>query len=706
MQKSAFAPLRAALAATVTSAALLFSVTPTRAVELAAVPSATSFFMLNRENQLVPATGVVDASPGAPITLTGITAGDTLVAIDVRPQTGQLYGLGVNTTTNAFQLYLLSPITARATPIGTPGILESAPATTIALNADSFGIDFNPTVDRLRVVASNGLNFRINPNTGAAAAGTTPDGGINGATTTLGGTAYTNSVPNVTVTTQYGIDAATDTLYIQTPPNTGTQTAGQRLTLAGAPADVTAVGGFDIPADVLVTTANTAATGLAYATLTIRGASGIYSIELSNGTLTLVRALGAQTDRGLAIWAPTPAGIALNADGTSLARFLLATPATSSTVAVAGVLTGETLVGIDFRPATGQLYGLGVNATTNTATLYLIDPQGTTGTTTVTTVGTPGGIAFVDGAGLPVDLPDPSVGYGVDFNPLADRLRVVTGTGLNFRVIPADGAPVDGNLATTPPPAGVNPDGAQSGLPTGSTGVSATAYTNTFAAPTATTQYTIDTASDQLFIQNPPNNGPQTMAKRLTLNGAAVDLTAINGFDIPPGASVATANAPATGNGYFSATVGGVTGLYRVDLATGGLTALGGLSTGLTGSSGLVIWNETANLVTSTSATISEAAGPTQITITSTGGVPQVVSYRIIGGTATAGRDFTTVSGTLLLGGTNATQTITLPITDDTFGERNETLLVEVSAGGVAQTITIVLTSNDRFAIYLPVLKN
>ena len=37
-------------------------------------------------------------------------------------------------------------------------------------------------------------------------------------------TAYTNSAPNVTVTTQYTLDSTIDALCIQNPPNTGTQT--------------------------------------------------------------------------------------------------------------------------------------------------------------------------------------------------------------------------------------------------------------------------------------------------------------------------------------------------------------------------------------------------------------------------------------------------------------------------------------------------
>jgi len=64
--------------------------------------------------------------------------------------------------------------------------------------------------------------------------------------------------------------------------------------------------------------------------------------------------------------------------------------------------------------------------------------------------------------GIPVDLPDPAtVGYGFDFNPVADRVRVVTGS-LNFRIDPNSGAPIDGNL-NLGTLAGINPDGSING---------------------------------------------------------------------------------------------------------------------------------------------------------------------------------------------------------------------------------------------------
>ena len=58
--------------------------------------------------------------------------------------------------------------------------------------------------------------------------------------------------------------------------------------------------------------------------------------------------------------------------GTNLVSFDINAPTITQTTAIANITAGETLVGIDFRPQNGMLYGLGVNATADNATLYAI----------------------------------------------------------------------------------------------------------------------------------------------------------------------------------------------------------------------------------------------------------------------------------------------------------------------------------------------
>ncbi len=545
-------------------------------------------------NSLAALATSYPAGSQAPTAVTGLLAGDTLVSIDRRPQNGFLYGLEFNAGAGTVQLYAIAPQTGVATPIGTTGAFVGGDGVTpVAVGAGggtTFGIDFNPAVDRVRVVNSAGQNFRLNPNSGAfvdgnmAVAGVNMDGAINGSTTEVQETAYTNSSQSATMTTQYTLDAATDSACIQNPPNAGTQTACQAFSSA-----VDAVLGFDITPDVSVMTSNSAAVGTGFALLRLAGQPGavLATVNLANG---MVGNLGAAPSGGggLAIQA-TPAfpHVGLSADGTQIVRFTLAAgtvAATTASVATTGVTAGEVLVGLDFRPQTGQLYGLGVDAMTDTATLYLIDPQ----TGAATAVGVTGQIAYVDATGMPVDLPAATAGYGFDFNPTVDRVRVTTGTGLNFRVNPFTGGPVDGNLnVTATPPAGMNTDGPINGLPVGSTGVTGAAYTNNFGQSLSggvTTQFVLDAQSDRLFIQNPPNAGTLTVPLAITLGGTTLDFTAVNGFDIPSDVRVTASGVPPTaGAGVAALTVGGAQRLFRIDLATGAATDLGVLPAALSG---------------------------------------------------------------------------------------------------------------------------
>jgi Ca2+-binding RTX toxin-like protein len=427
----------------------------------------------------------------------------------------------------------------------------------------------------------------------AGAPGVNPDTAINGGTTSVSEIAFTNNQANTAISTLYTLDAATDSLFIQNSVNGGTQTSGLSITLNGAPLDFTAVGGFDIAPGVNAPGSGSAvAAGEGYAILTLAGGvQGLFRINLATGAASIVP--GAISGVGLAIEgdAGGAPAIALSSNGASLVRFNTADPGTTTTVAITGVALFEQVVAIDWRPQTGQLYALGVNPDFNNATLYVIDPQ----TGAATWLGVTGQIAFVNGSGNPVDLP--TGGYGFDFNPTTDRIRVTTETGLNFRINPNSGAAVDGD----PLAAGVNPDTLINNLPPGSTGVVGVAYTNSFGqalAGGATTQYTLDPAANTLAIQSPPNNGTQANILPVTLNGSPLDFTAVAGFDIPSDVTVTTSGAAAEGYGYAVLTVGGVTSLYRINLATAAAVNLGGVGNGAAAMAGLALGNAPSNLFT------------------------------------------------------------------------------------------------------------
>ncbi|RYY08635.1 MAG: DUF4394 domain-containing protein, partial [Cytophagaceae bacterium] len=121
-----------------------------------------------------PATGMAYGTTYVPSRITGVTAGQVLVGIDYRPNNGLLYGLGYNAATGATQLYTIVPGASN-----TPSVATAVNATPIVLNLGNttsgrssmrIGFDFNPAADRIRVVSTNGSNYRLNPNTGGLAA--------------------------------------------------------------------------------------------------------------------------------------------------------------------------------------------------------------------------------------------------------------------------------------------------------------------------------------------------------------------------------------------------------------------------------------------------------------------------------------------------------------------------------------------------------
>jgi hypothetical protein len=181
-------------------------------------------YALTEDNRLLRFSPVVPQVVVAESEVTGLADGDRLLGIDVRPATGDLLGLGSSST-----LYTIDPESGAATAIGAP----FSPAVAGAV----VSFDFNPTVDRIRLVTDSGQNLRLNPDTGQV--GTNADTGAptvdanvafgpadaNAAVApTLAGAGYTNSVDGAESTVLYVIDAAADVLAVQDPPNDGVLT--------------------------------------------------------------------------------------------------------------------------------------------------------------------------------------------------------------------------------------------------------------------------------------------------------------------------------------------------------------------------------------------------------------------------------------------------------------------------------------------------
>ncbi len=697
---------RAALGSLLLAAALL---------ALPAASSAQTLYYLTRDGKLTSASSTIPGTFATPVAITGVTSGETLVGIDVRPQNQQLYALGVNPDLDTATLYHLAPETGVASVVGgMPGSITFTFDGASGIDFEDpvdvvWNIDFNPAADRLRVVVAGGLDFRVNPNTGGpvdgdlggaagSQAGVNPDGFLNGITGHVQGAAYTNNGPNNGgITTLYTVATGTNALYIQKPPNTGTQTSAVPLTLGGAPLVLEAVRGFDIEPRVNAPAGNSpVGSGSGLLVATEGGSTKLYRVNLVTGVVTSLGAVPLAV-RSTAVCPDLGAAITLNATTGEFVRFDPNTPGTVTTQSINGKDAGETIVAIAARPQTGQLYGLGVNSTqgVETATLYLLDPQ----TGAATAVGTTGQIAFTTNGSVKVDLPDPSVGYGLDFNPTVDRLRVVTGSGLNFRVNPNTGAPVDGdNGGAAGAVAGINTDGALNG---GSSAGHATAYTNSFGQSLiggVTTEYTFNATTSTLFIQSPSNAG--VLGSPLSLNLGALGGRA--GFAIPAPVAVANSGAVATGFGYLQGSSGSGVTLFQVNLATGDRTFLGNIGS-LTSAAGLVVWATAPQLAVwrfsqinsqvTSGATSSFADGFAGVTATNTftlqnlGSQPLTVSGTLATGTA---YDFPSGSSVTVPGFDQAT--FSVRHTPQATGSENDTLTFTTNDPS-QPTFTLALTA-------------
>ena len=216
-----------------------------------------------------------------------------------------------------------------------------------------------------------------------------------------------------------------------------------------------------------------------------------------------------------------------------------------SEVPISGLLPGESLVGIDFRPSdlngdavndVGKLYGVG-----STSRVYLINPV--TGQAVSPVV-------LVTAAGAPVLLA--GTAFGAGFNPVPDRLRVHSNDNQNLR-INVDNGVTAVDTALSYPADGADPN------------IVATGYTNNDNDPaTGTTLYAIDSNRDGLSVFNIPS-GPNSGKMSLVVS-LGIDTGDQAGFDIAGPGNVAYA--------VVSESASGKSTLYTVDLVTGFATKL------------------------------------------------------------------------------------------------------------------------------------
>ncbi len=441
------------------------------------------FTALTNDNRIVMYNAQDLNSPMSTKSVSGLESGDMLVSIDYRPATGQLYALG-----SSSRLYFINEHTGEATALGSQSFSP-------AIDGMNASIDFNPTVDRIRLVTASGQNLRLHPELGTVVA---TDGSISGGDNPqIGAVAYTNSIASAKETKLYDIDFAGNKLFIQTPPNDG---GLQEVGDLGI--DFMGEGNFDINPD----------NSSALAVTLHDNVSKLYTINLHSGRAEWVGTFGVPV---VGIAFKTDPIVYASTSDNQLFRFNPYKPF-AAPVAMKGLNNGEKLVGIDFRPANGQLYGI-----TNQSRLV--------------TINTANGQVTQVGQTLSPRLQGNS--FGFDFNPTVDRIRLVSNTGQNLRLHPVLGTVV-----------------AEDGRLPGPNTVNGAAYSNNVATATSTQLFVLDSKANKLFLQDPPNDGGLQ-----EIGSLGVDFTEDNGFDIGGN----------TGNAYSLLSVNGMMNIYRINLSTG-----------------------------------------------------------------------------------------------------------------------------------------
>lgn len=225
------------------------------------------------------------------VALSGLQQNELVRGIDFRPATGQLFALG-----SMNNLYTVNISTGAATVVGAGNFSPG-------LNGSSFGFDFNPVIDRIRIVSDADQNLVGNPNDGTATAtGVVPVfyavGDANeGAAPNIVGSAYTNSFAGALTTQLYGIDTGLDVLVTQA------NSAGTLMTVGALGTDLGDTLSFDI----------SGVTGVGYLSVmdATQSISTFWTIDLSSGSVSMIGEIGGGAVVTAISVIPAPGGVAV-----------------------------------------------------------------------------------------------------------------------------------------------------------------------------------------------------------------------------------------------------------------------------------------------------------------------------------------------------------------------------------------------------------
>lgn len=237
---------------------------------------------LNTTNQIFTFDSNAPGTTSAPVTITGIAAGDVIVGIDRRPTNGLLYAVGQGAGGTG-RVYTIN---------ATTGVVTSTTQITgTTLAGTSFGVDFNPVADTagmasLRIVSDVNQNLAVNVVTGATTVQTNlayAAGDVNaGRDPNVIGAAYTNNFAGATTTAlrDSDIGGATNILATQNPIAAGTLNTTLPINIG----DLNPlVSGYDI----------SGTTGTPFFSFTSAGANFSVLYTISNGAFVSLGQIGA-----------------------------------------------------------------------------------------------------------------------------------------------------------------------------------------------------------------------------------------------------------------------------------------------------------------------------------------------------------------------------------------------------------------------------
>ena len=330
---------------------------------------------------------------------------------------------------------------------------------------------------------------------------------------------------------------------------------------------------------------------------------------------------------------------------------------------VSGIAATERIVGIDYRPATGELYAVTHDTVSTGGRLYALEPLS-------------GVLTQIGAGGLPMLA---GTTFGVDFNPLSDELNLVTDADEHLRVHPTLMGLSGGTVAYAggDPNAGADPN------------IVASAFTNNAPGAVTTVLYDIDSTLNRLVTQS--SNTLTTVASLPS------DIDPPLGFDISEaGTAFASVSIPGTPD--YST-------LATVNLGTGALTVIDNIGTSATSTpgrySGLAVAPPSYYLVADAEA--AEGAGNALVTVTRRSPFgTAMLGFHTLPGTAAAGSDYDVTSGSLSWADGERTKTISVPIVDDASDETatDETFTVRLTAATAGGRIVdadarVAIVDND-----------